>query len=428
MVDRVKRCWEADFIMRILFMDTFFPGLFRFLVAYVAEKIGGKEGNEIIFLSEYKKKDLSIENIRQVSVRFPKVPSTSPMVEQVAMNTVYQIEAFAHAMLQLKKGGFVPDIVISTELCSQEVCNVFPAACNIVYFDWYYNSMVDEFLLSRGNGSSTHKKPLHLRNPFQLAALLGCHSGIVASEVLKESYPPIFHDRLLSLSMGIDAKFFIPPEDGDFDTQDIRPELLELLKDPELVTWSARNPNEYTGFRNVCLSIPRILAARPHCKIIMVTNNKQSALEQQECERIVAMAPDRVFLFGQFTWNEYRALLQASAVHIYMTATPHLPTSMLEAMSCGALVLASDTKPVRSLVQHRKHVFLVDFFNPISIVDTAIMVLSLSDDEKERVRKAARNFAVRYFAAQKLIPQHLEWILKCHSEMTPSQKPAKPQL
>ncbi len=414
--------------MRILFLDTYFPGFFRLLVPYVADKLGHDEKNEIVFLSEHKRRDYSIPNVRHFSIRYPKVPGTYPLAEQITLNAVHQIEAFAHAMQQLKKNGFYPDVVIATEPCSTEIGNIFPHSCRIVYFDLYYNSFVDDILVSKGKLAASQKKPMHLRNAFQLSSLLSCYGAIVPSKVQKESFPTVFSDKISVLPMGIDIEFFSANTSDEEIKSKVRPEFLELIQHSELITYSSRNPNEYAGFSTVCQAIPRILGARPNSRVVIVTHNVGLAMEHPDCATLMKIAGDRVHLFGQFTWNEYCILLQKSAAHIYMSARPPLPTSLLEAMCCGAKVIASDTRPVRDIITHKVNGFLADFFSPMSIADSVIQALSISEDEDKKLRKSARDFVIKNYAAQKLIPMHYKKILSFHKNMVPEPLPDRKQL
>ena len=406
--------------MRILFVDTYFPGFFRFLVPYVAEKLGADEKNEIIFLSEYKRRDYSISNVRHVNIRYPKASNTYGAAEQGTLNAVHQIEAFSHAMQQLKKNGFCPDIVIATEACSAEVVNVFPNACRIVYFDLYYTSLVDDILISEGKITPSQKKPMHLRSAFQLSSLVGCNCAIVPSQLQKESFPSLFHDKMPVLPMGVDTEFFnfqVSETEAGKAQEKINPELLSLFECPELITWSSRTANEYAGFSTVCKAIPRVLDSRPQSHVILVTRNVQLAMENPDCVALLEMAQGRVHIFGQFTWNEYCLLLQKSAAHIYMSAKPHLPISLIEAMCCGALVVASDTHPMRGIIEPKVNGFLADFFNSTSIADAVISALELGPEEKMQMKKAAREYAVENYAEKSLVPEHYQRILDCYITM-----------
>ena len=412
--------------MRILFMDTYFPGLFRFLAPYAVEKLGHDEKNEIIFLSEYKRRDYSLPNVRHISIRYPKISNIYPAVEQSTLSAVRQINAFAHAMQELKDSGFYPDIIVATEPCSAEIQSIFPNSCNIVYFDLYYNNFVDDILISHGKLPDQQKKSQHLRNAFQLSSMMACHNAIVPSLLQKESFPSIFHDKISVLPMGVDATFL--NAEPNVMLEQIRPELVPLLDCSELITWSSRNPNEYAAFSTVCQAIPQILEARPQSQVVLVTHNVQLAMENPDCAVLLEIAQGRVHLFGKFTWNEHCMLLSKSAAHIYMSAKPHLPTSLIEAMCCGALVVASDTRSVREIVERDVNGFLVDFFSHSSIADAVIRVLELNPEEKTQMRKAAQDIAVKNYAAQSLIPQHYEQMLHYYITMEAYPQNNKKQL
>lgn len=417
--------------MRILFMDTYFPGFFRFLVPYVSEQLAHDEKNSIVFLSEHKRRAYQLQNVRHVSIRYPKVPATYSETEQMTLNSVHHVEAFTHAMQQLKKEGFYPDIVIATETCSAQVISVFPDACTIVYFDWYYNSVVDDLLIAKGKTVTTQKRAMQLRNSFQLSSLLSSYRAIVPSQIQKETYPLIFGDKLHVLPMGIDARFFhdktLLASRGDLDAS-IRPELMQLLNYKELITYSSRQLSEYAGFSTVCNALPRILAARPQSHVVIVTHSVQAAMEHPSCAEIMKIAEGRIHILAQFTWNEYCLLMNRSSAHIYMSARPSLPTSLLEAMSSGALIVASDTRPIRALINHRENGLLADFFSAVSLSDMVIQALEMSAEEKQKMRNAAQNLAMMKFAAQKMIPLHFEYILDTFKNMTLPPKPKKKQL
>ncbi|MGE5117373.1 MAG: glycosyltransferase [Betaproteobacteria bacterium] len=52
-----------------------------------------------------------------------------------------------------------------------------------------------------------------------------------------------------------------------------------------------------------------------------------------------------------------------------------LSWSMLEAMACRALVVGSDTAPVREVVRHGENGLLVPFFDEAAIADTVCAAL-----------------------------------------------------
>ena len=72
---------------------------------------------------------------------------------------------------------------------------------------------------------------------------------------------------------------------------------------------------------------------------------------------------------GRLPYDQYLKVLRASSVHIYLTRPFVLSWSMLEAMSTGCLLVASDTQPVREVIENGANGCLVEFFDAFQIAD-----------------------------------------------------------
>jgi glycosyltransferase involved in cell wall biosynthesis len=118
----------------------------------------------------------------------------------------------------------------------------------------------------------------------------------------------------------------------------------------------------------------------------------------------------RVHFLGHRPYPQFIALLQLSRVHVYLTYPFVLSWSLLEAMSCGGAIVASDTAPVREAIQHDVTGRLVDFFASDALTDA---VCTLLDDPAARTRlgQNARAFARTHYDLHRVcLPQHLAWV------------------
>jgi glycosyltransferase involved in cell wall biosynthesis len=113
------------------------------------------------------------------------------------------------------------------------------------------------------------------------------------------------------------------------------------------------------------------------------------------------------FVFtGRLVEGELARLLAATDLHIYLTAPFVLSWSCLNAMSCGAVVLGSDTPPVREVVEEGRTGLLADFFSPERIAARALEVLAAPGDFAHLGRAAEAMVAERY-AVEAVMPKML---------------------
>jgi glycosyltransferase involved in cell wall biosynthesis len=102
-----------------------------------------------------------------------------------------------------------------------------------------------------------------------------------------------------------------------------------------------------------------------------------------------------VHFTGKLPYWTYRAILDCSKIHVYLTYPFVLSWSLLEAMAAGCVVVASDTAPVREVIVDGHNGMLVDFFDHHGIAKRITKVLD-SVDEYDSLRSAAKLTASRF--------------------------------
>ena len=97
-------------------------------------------------------------------------------------------------------------------------------------------------------------------------------------------------------------------------------------------------------------------------------------------------------------------------VYTYLTYPFVLSWSLMEAMSCGCLIVASDTAPVREMIEHGRNGLLVDFFNHEALAATVADTLERRDS-LQGLREAARQTVVgRYDLQRRCLPALLDFV------------------
>jgi glycosyltransferase involved in cell wall biosynthesis len=177
-------------------------------------------------------------------------------------------------------------------------------------------------------------------------------------------------------------------------------------------------------------TLPVLLKARPNAHILVIggdeisygtkppTGENWRSVLTKEIRPAVSDADwQRVHFLGKLPYPQFIALLQISTVHIYLTYPFVLSWSLLEAMSVGASIVASDTAPVREVIRHGENGKLVDFFDGAALIHETCALLD-NPAERRRLGDNAREFVKNHFDLQSVcLPQQLEWVaaLKDHN-------------
>jgi len=397
--------------MNYLFLHHNFPAQFRFTAAALA----GQPENKVVFLTEHQRGDIKLPGVQQGIVQVPQPKSTDNQTEYDTLLVLRRGESFGNAMLGLRRQGFTPDAVIDHcgWGCGLFVKDVFPQARRTSYFEWYFNKRYPQDL-SKGDLERLPVlfAPHRLRNQCQLDALADCDAAICPTEWQKSQYPELLQPKIHVLHDGIDANFFAPVGEGEPLLQQIQDSALFGVK--ELVTYTARGFEPTRGFPEFFRSLPAVLAARPDCHVVIAGADRSVYDGQRPDKRtwLQAMRADapvdesRVHILGFQSYPRYKKLLQSSSLHVYLTAPYVLSWSMLEAMSCCCLVLASDTPPVREVLHHGVNGFLTPFPDVPALTAGIIEILE-KRASLEKVRRAARQTVLDGYNVHTLLPRQL---------------------
>ena len=97
-------------------------------------------------------------------------------------------------------------------------------------------------------------------------------------------------------------------------------------------------------------------------------------------------------------------------MHVYLTYPFVLSWSLLEAMSVGCAIVASDTQPLHEAIRHDATGRLVNFFDVPGLTHE---VCALLDDPaaRQRLGRNARTFALEtYDLSTVCLPRQLAWV------------------
>jgi glycosyltransferase involved in cell wall biosynthesis len=180
----------------------------------------------------------------------------------------------------------------------------------------------------------------------------------------------------------------------------------KLTRDKEIVTFLSRSLEPMRGFHIFLRAVPEILRARPRAEIVIVGDEKASygpgapdgTNWKTFClnEMLPELDLSRVHFLDRLPYDNYLSLVQISSVHVYLTYPFVLSWSLIEAMSASCTIVASDTAPVREVIEDGKSGILVPFHESAAVAEAVIAVLSEPSHYASFGRAARQTVAERY--------------------------------
>jgi glycosyltransferase involved in cell wall biosynthesis len=190
-----------------------------------------------------------------------------------------------------------------------------------------------------------------------------------------------------------------------------------------VITFINRNLEPYRGYHIFMRMLPKLLAQHPLARVLIVGGNNvsygaapsngkswQEIFFNEVKDKISATDWARVSFLGNISYQHFIALLQISTVHVYLTYPFVLSWSLLEAMSVGCAIVASDTKPLQEAIIDNETGLLVNFFDIDAWVEKITTLLN-NPEQRNRLGKNARAFAQTHYDLHTVcLPKQLAWV------------------
>ena len=312
-------------------------------------------------------------------------------------------QAAARAMLQMKRSGFSPDTILAHPGWGETLFakDVFPNARLVHLCEWYYSAegadlgFDPEFPLSFDD-----RARIRMWNAQHALDLIQCDAAVSPTHWQRSRYPEVLQPKIVVQHEGIDTENLGPDPTAMVTT----PSGTVLRAGDPVITYVARNLEPYRGFHVFMRALEKIQKADPRCHALIVGGDEVSYGKRPEGaknwrEKMLAevkLDPTRTHFMGRIPRAQYLKVLQVSGAHVYLTYPFVLSWSLLEAMACGAPIVASDTAPVREVVRDGVNGRLVGFFDAPGIARAAVESLvnrSAGAELPKRAHEAAQVFS-----------------------------------
>jgi glycosyltransferase involved in cell wall biosynthesis len=406
--------------MRILFVHQNFPGQFK----HLAPVLASDPNNEIVAFTMQKNSPATWQGVRLISYQAARgtTPTVHPWVSDLETKTIRGEAAF-RAAEALSQSGFSPDLIIAHPGWGESLFlkDVWPNSKLAIYSEFFYRAVGADvgFDMEFANTDSSDKCRLRLKNTNNLLHFETADAGISPTYWQASTFPEPFRSKITVIHDGIDTDAIVPSANANL-TLNTKQGSLTLTRNDEIITFVSRNLEPYRGYHIFMRALPELMRRRPNARILIVGDDgvsygakpahgkKWKDIFLSEVREQLDMT--RVHFLGHIPYEYFIPLLQLSRVHIYLTYPFVLSWSLLEAMSVGCSIVASDTTPLHEAIIDNETGRLVNFFDKTALTNA---VCELLDNPQERARLSAnaRSFARAHYDLKTIcLPKQLDWV------------------
>lgn len=405
--------------MNVLFIHQNFPGQFKFLAPALVQR-----GHHVTAMSMRNPSTDVWQGVHLVNYAASRGTTAGVHPWLVDFETkVIRGEACFRAALKMQAQGYVPDVIVAHPSWGESLFlkQVWPQARIGIYAEFFYHAQGadvgfdPEFpVVDAGDACRIQLMNVNNRLHFEVA-----DAGISPTHWQASTFPESFRKKITIVHDGIDTDQLQPnPQIALQLAQD-----LKLTRQNEVITFISRNLEPYRGYHQFMRALPAILKQRPHAHVLIVGGDgssyglppkdggKWKDVFANEIRPLMTIEQQqRVHFLGKLDYQSFIGILQLSTVHVYLTYPFVLSWSLLESMSVGGVIVASDTAPLQEVIQHDQNGRLVDFFDTSAL---AAQVCDLLQDERTRQRLSANarlTIQKGYDLKTICLPKQIEWV------------------
>lgn len=388
---------------RILFIHQNFPAQFPHIAdgaiaaGYKVAAIAGPTGKNRpgVDVRKWKLSRGSTPNIYEHAVR--------------AEADLLRAEAAAGVAIQLKKDGFIPDLIIGHPGWGETIHmnTVFPGVPVVLFGEYFYQAHGGDVGFDAEFEQRTFSQELraHGKNMGMTLAASTADVIVCPTPFQASTHPANLQRQIRVFHEGVD----ISQSSKKAGAKLKMASGIELDGSTPVITFINRNFERLRGFHIFMRALPALMAARPDAHVIIIGAEDKGyggELPNNETWRSKMLAEvgdrldmSRVHFTGRVSHAQMILALSMSWAHVYYTYPFVLSWSLVEAMACECLILGSDTAPVRDAITSGVEGVLNDFFDVEAL--SAAMIEACNDPEQfQGMRKAAREKALRLFDRQ----------------------------
>lgn len=380
--------------MHVLFVHQNFPAQF----GPFAFRLAAQPGWQCTFVNSTQ--DGSIRGVECVKFALRGgATRTTHYCSRTFENGVWQAHAIYETLAA--RPDLRPDVVVGhsgfgSTLFLQEL---YPDVPVINLFEYFYRTTGSDMdFRPEFPPTAIDRLRAQARNAMILLDLDHCTAGYCPTSWQRSRFPAEYQSKLRVIFDGIDTEIWKPMEGqlGQIGNRTIPP-------GTKIVTYAARGFEAMRGF-DIFMRAAQMVAERRSDVLFVVIGKDQvcyggdlkHTAGKSFKEWVLSQGHydlERFIFTGPLPETVLARVFDLTDLHVYLTVPFVLSWSLLNAMACGAPVLASDTAPVREIVTDGVTGRLAPFNDPTAFAEQILS--ALSDPANSRRLAAAGTDLIR---------------------------------
>ena len=308
-----------------------------------------------------------------------------------------------------------PDLIVAHSAFGSSLFlrELYPDVPVVNFFEYFYRPHDSDMDFRRDLGWPIEEEKFlrsHCRNAMILLDLNNCQVGYTPTHFQRSVFPAEYLPKLRVIFDGVDRTLYHGHGEA------LRPPMHErgvrriagvsIPGTTRVVTYVSRGFESMRGF-DVFMRAAKLVADRLPDVVFFVVGSdrveyggdlaytggktfKEWVLSRENYDLSKFIFP------GRLEPQQLARLLAVTDLHVYLTVPFVLSWSMLDAMSCGAVVLGSATAPVTEMIRDGENGLLTDFFDVEGLADKAVRALEDPAAHRPLGRTAERMIEERY--------------------------------
>ncbi|MDB5299167.1 MAG: glycosyltransferase [Phycisphaerales bacterium] len=376
--------------MHVLYVHPNFPAQF----GHIAHRLARQHGWQTTFATQVAGGDVG--GIRRIVYKSTGGATASThFCSRTFENAVWQCDGVYQALKA--RPDIKPDLIVGHSGFGSTLFlrELYPDAAVINFGEYFYHPKGhDSDMEFRGDLgwklTDAQFQRARCRNAMILLDLHNCDAAYTPTQFQFSRFPAEYHPKMRVIFDGVDRKVYHghderlrPPPAGRGSRQIAG---ATVPASTRVVTYVSRGFESMRGFDIFLRAARRIYQAYPDVLFVVVGSERicyggdENYIAPAKTFKEWALARENYdlskFLFtGPVPPDQLALLLATTDLHIYLTAPFVLSWSLMDALSCGAVVLGSATSPVMEMIDDGRNGLLADFFDADAIASRAVEAL-----------------------------------------------------